>query len=404
MMSLNVRPVLSALIRNRTGAALVALEIAIALAVMVNAAWIIAQRVQQIESPSGLEVRDTFALGFSGVRSDSDLGTAQREDIAYLRSLPGVVAASVTSSVPFSRYGQGDSISSQPGPRAPAVDERSLQVDETALQTLGLRLVAGRNFNAGEIQPLSHELFAAPPEAIVTESVARELFPGGNAVGKPFYLDGNVPVTIVGVTNDFVGSVWGAPSYNTVLYPQTPGTYGVYFCLVRTQRGRTAALMQTALRQLATSNPDRVVFVAQTLEYYKQLVDAESRNMVIFLTLVTALILAVTCLGIFGLTTFNVSTRTKQIGTLRAVGARKRDIVAHFLVENAIVLIAGALAGCTLTLGVGYWLTDQYQLPRLDLHYLAIGVLGLAAIGQLAAWQPARRAASVPPSVATRTI
>lgn len=404
MMSLNVRPVLSALVRNRTGAILVALEIAIALAVMVNAAWIIAQRVRQIESPSGLDVRDTFAIGFSGVRSDSDLGTAQREDIAYLRSLPGVAAASATSSVPFSRYGQGDSIASEPGPRAPAVDERSIQVDETALQTLGVHLLAGRDFNATEIQPLSHELFAAPPEAIVTESIARELYPGGNAVGKPFYLDGNVPVTIVGVTNDFVGSVWGTPSYNTVLYPQTPGTYGIYFCLVRTRPGKTAALMQTALRHLATSNPERVVFVAQTLQYYKQLVDAQSRDMVVFLTLVTALILAVTCLGIFGLTTFNVSTRTKQIGTLRAVGARKRDIVTHFLVENAIVLIAGVLAGCTLTLGVGYWLTDQYQLPRLDLHYLGIGVLGLAVIGQLAAWQPARRAASVPPSVATRTV
>ncbi len=111
--------------------------------------------------------------------------------------------------------------------------------------------------------------------------------------------------------------------------------------------------------------------MAQTLEYYRQRVDAESRDMAVFLTLVTALILSVTCLGIFGLTSFNVSTRTKQIGTLRAVGARKRDVVAHFLIENAIILIAGALIGCTLALAVGYWLSDQYQLPRLDLHYLA---------------------------------
>jgi putative ABC transport system permease protein len=164
------------------------------------------------------------------------------------------------------------------------------------------------------------------------------------------------------------------------------------------------ALMNTALRHLATSNPDRVVFLAQTLQYYRQRVDAENRDMVIFLALVTALILSVTCLGIFGLTAFNVSARTKQIGTLRAVGARKRDVVAHFLIENAIVLFAGALAGCTLALAVGYWLSDQYQLPRLDLHYLAIGVVGVAVLGQLAAWQPARRAASVPPSVATRTV
>lgn len=404
MISLNVRPVLSALSRNRTGALLVALEIAIALAVMVNAAWIIAQRIEQIERPSGLDVGDIFAIGFTAVTSQSDLGPAQREDLAYLRSLPGVVAASATSSIPFSAYGQGDAVSRYPGPRAPAIKERSMQVDETALAALGVHIVAGRNFSAAEIQPISHKMFAPSAEVLITKTLAHELFPHGNALGKPIYLGTDNPMTVVGITNDFVGSVWESPSYNTVLYPQAPGGYGIYFCLVRTEPGKTAALLQTAVRHLAAANPERTVFVAHTLEYYRKRVDAESRDMAIFLTLVTALILSVTCLGIFGLTTFNVSTRTKQIGTLRAVGARKRDVVAHFLIENAIILIAGGLIGCTLALGVGYWLSDQYQLPRLDLHYLAVGVITLAVIGQLAAWQPARRAASVPPSVATRTV
>ena len=126
--------------------------------------------------------------------------------------------------------------------------------------------------------------------------------------------------------------------------------------------------------------------------------------MVIFLSTVTALILAVTCLGIFGLTAFNVSTRTKQIGTMRAVGARRRDVVAYFLTENAFVLCAGILLGCILALGVGSWLSSAYALPRLDPMYLALGMVILAAIGQLAAWHPARRAAAVPPSVATQTV
>ena len=404
MLTLNVRPVLSALSRNRTGALLVALEIAIALAVMVNAAWIIAQRVRQMESPTGLNTRDTFAIGFAALTSNSDLGSAQREDLAYLRSLPGVIAASATSSVPLSYYGQGGTVSQDPGPRAPGVLERSLQVDESALDTLGVHIVAGRNFSVADIQPLSHKMFSAYPEALITRSLARRLFPHGNALGKPIYGGDDSPMTVVGITSDFVGSVWRSASYYTVLYPQTPGGFGAYFCLVRTQPGKTASLLQTAQRHLATSNPDRVIISAQTLEYYRQRLAAENRSVVIFLTLVTALILSVTCLGIFGLTAFNVSTRTKQIGTLRAVGARKRDVVSHFLIENAIVLVVGALVGCTLALGVGYWLSDQYQIPRLDLHYLAIGVAGLAVLGQLAAWQPARRAAAVPPSVATRTI
>jgi len=406
MMSLNVRPILSALSRNRTGAILVALEIAIALAVMVNAAWIVAQRIEQIQAPSGIDTRDTFAIGVARLTSHSDLVTAQREDLAYLRSLPGVVAVSATSSVPLSRYGQGTSVSKDPGEDAPMTATRAMEVDESTLETLGVRILAGRNFTAADIEPPTTAFFHSYPEALITQSLADKLFPGGNALGKPIYAGDNSPITVIGITSDFIPSVPDPTSrgYDVLMYPQVPGNFGVYFCLVRTRPGRTAALLQTAQRHLVVSNPDRILVMAQTLEFYRQRLDAANRNVVIFLTLVTALILCVTCLGIFGLTAFNVSTRTKQIGTLRAVGARKRDVVAHFLIENAIILIAGAIVGCTLALGVGHWLSDQYQLPRLDLTYLAIGVVALAVIGQLAAWQPARRAASVSPSVATQTI
>lgn len=404
MMNLNVRPVLSALSRNRTGAVLIALEIAIALAVMVNAAWIIAQRVQQIEAPSGLDVRETFAIGVAALSSHSDLGAAQREDLAYLRSLPGVVAATATSSVPLSRYGQGTTLSPDPGPQASMTSTRMMEADEMTLETLGVRIVAGRNFSATDIKPVSKEFFQSYPEVIITQSLADKLFPGGNALGKPIYSGDNTPMTVIGITSNFIPSAPTSVGYDALLLPQAPGDFGLYFCLIRTRPGMTASLLQTARRHLATSNLDRVVFMAQTLAYYRQRLDAESRDVAVFLTLVTALILSVTCLGIFGLTTFNVSTRTKQIGTMRAVGARKGDIVTHYLVENAVVLISGGLVGIALALGVGHWLSDQYQLPRLNLHFLAIGVLTLAVIGQLAAWHPARRAAAVSPSVATRTI
>jgi putative ABC transport system permease protein len=115
-------------------------------------------------------------------------------------------------------------------------------------------------------------------------------------------------------------------------------------------------------------------------------------------------VIAVTALGVFALATFNVSTRTKQIGTRRAVGARRRDIVRYFLIENGLIMSGGVLTGCALALVAGFWLSVHYALPRLDLYYLVGGVLALWGLGQLAAWQPARRAAAVPPSVATRTV
>ncbi len=119
---------------------------------------------------------------------------------------------------------------------------------------------------------------------------------------------------------------------------------------------------------------------------------------------VTGLVVVFSALGIFGLATFNVNTRTRQIGTRRAVGARRRDIVRYFMTENWLVTTLGVFVGCALALGAGYWLATQYQLPRLDLYYLVGGVLGLWFVGQAAAWQPSLKAAKVSPAMATRNV
>lgn len=403
-MSRNIRPLLSALRRSPVGAILVALEVAIALAVLVNSACIVQQRLVQIDQPTGIAPHDMFEIEISGYASDFHTASAIREDLAYLRGLPGVVGAEATLGVPLSDDGTGTGIWRQPGQRGVPVSASELPIDELGLRMLGVPLLAGRNFRSDEIQLVSKgNLSPAAPEIIVTRSAARALFPRGNALGKTVYDDAGRPMTIIGIVRDFIGPLEDNPIYNVVMFPQTPAAYQAYYLLVRTRPGRARTIMAAASRQLAISNPDRVVFSSHLLSHYKRQMDAENRNMALFLTAVTGLILAVTCLGIFGLTTFNVSSRTKQIGTLRAVGARRRDVVAHFLLESAIILTAGILIGCLLALAIGYWLTMQYQLPRLNLSYLAVGAAGLAAIGLIAAWQPARRAATVAPSVATRT-
>ena len=81
-MSLNIRPLLSALKRNPTGALLVALQVAITLAVLVNAAWIVHQRIEKIEQPTGINTRDTFVLVVSGSSKQFNIAAAQSDDHA----------------------------------------------------------------------------------------------------------------------------------------------------------------------------------------------------------------------------------------------------------------------------------------------------------------------------------
>ena len=131
---------------------------------------------------------------------------------------------------------------------------------------------------------------------------------------------------------------------------------------------------------------------------------ADDRAMAVYLSVVVALLVAIAALGIFGLAAFNVGTRTKQIGTRRAVGARRTDILKYFLAENWLITSLGVVLGCVLALLLGYWLSTTFELPRLKLYYLLLGVVGLWIVSLAAAFRPARRASLVSPAIATRTV
>src|SRR5262245_49506168 len=126
--------------------------------------------------------------------------------------------------------------------------------------------------------------------------------------------------------------------------------------------------------------------------------------MAVLLSVLIGLLVAMTALGIVGLASFTVNSRVKQIGTRRAVGARRVDILRYFMLENWLLTTVGALVGSGLSLAFSYWLSTTFDLPKLNPLYVAVGVAGMWIIGQLAVFVPARRAASVPPAVATRTV
>jgi putative ABC transport system permease protein len=401
-MSLDLRPTVSALLRNRTGAILVALQIAIALAVLVNAIYIVHQRIEKMSTPTRIDEANLFGLYSAGYTAHFDYKASLREDLEYLRHLPGVVAAAPTNSIPLGISGQGESFSTEPKGEGRKADVNVFMMDEQGLNTLGVKLLAGRAFRAEEIVSGPTPRFV-PPQVIVTQAAARRLFPNQNPLGRTVY-DGLDSATIIGIIDDMIGTGWwGYESpVQVALYPQLPQQYTAY--LVRTVPGRRDAIMREVEEHLSTSNQDRVIRKVRSVEANKRLLYATDRATGGFLIAVTVLMIAVTCLGIFSLATFNVTTRTRQIGTRRAVGARRHDIVRYFLVENGLITSAGVVTGCVLALAIGSWLSATYALPRLDLYYLVGGVLLIWIVGQLAAWWPARRAAAVSPSVATRTV
>jgi putative ABC transport system permease protein len=406
-MSLNIRPILSALLRNRTGAVLVAMQVAIALAVLVNALYIVVQRAEKMRRPTGIDVDNVLVIASSGFTERFQTVPSVQEDLAYLRGLPGVIAASATGAIPLSNGGDNEPLVTRPD--APRTDNyNALEIDEHGLDSLGVHLIAGRNFRHDEIGPplTKRDASRFVPDIIVSRALAEHLFPQQDPLGKRVYDSLNQTATIIGVVDPLIGCFPSNDHPDWVFFmPRLPYSFGGSLkYLVRTQPGQRDAIMRIAEAHLGKSNPERVIDWVRTLNYFRDLSYLGDRAMEIYLVTVTALLIAVTCLGIFALATFNVGTRTKQIGTRRAVGARRRDIIRYFMIENGLITSAGVICGCALALAAGYWLSLQYALPRLNLYYLVGGVLVLWAVGQLAAWQPARRASAVSPSVATRTV
>jgi putative ABC transport system permease protein len=283
---------------------------------------------------------------------------------------------------------------------------------EKFIDAMGLKLVAGRNFGAGTAMPPATDFGAAlgvwAPEMIVTQAMARKLFPKGDALGKTVYAGLiNKSAVIVGIVElmraNPVPAQFDQFATQVVIVPiMPPGPNGVY--VVRAKPGRRDPLMAELDKDFAKQQPGR--FVERMEAYDRTAANAREgyRASAIILAVVACFVLLVTIVGIVGLAAFNVATRTKQLGTRRAIGARKFHILRYFLVENWLITTGGVVLGCILALAAGVQLSRMYQMPRLPLYYLVGGVLLLWIVGVLAVLVPALRAASISPAVATRTV
>jgi putative ABC transport system permease protein len=189
--------------------------------------------------------------------------------------------------------------------------------------------------------------------------------------------------------------------YDVILTPAVPqGPDAIY--LVRTQPGRLDAIMARVSKEFEPLQHGRSVDSMDTLAATATQSRAADRTDAVILAILSSLVLAVTMLGLFGFASFAVTSRTKEIGTRRAIGATRADILRHFLLENWLITTAGVIVGALMTLAFGVQLSLLLELPRLPLMFLIGSMVLVWVAGLLAALMPALRAASVPPAVATR--
>jgi putative ABC transport system permease protein len=402
----DIGPIFRALTRNKLGALLIALQIALTLAIVTNSAFIINQRAGDIARPTGVDEANTAIFITTLFDSGQDQRQLFRDDLDALRALPGVIAASPIQSVPASGSGWGENLYNDPQAQSnEAINMGQFMVDEHGLEALGLELVAGRNFRPEEIQERSLDNMARTRFHIVSQALADELFPDGDALGKTIWDDpnGEGPIEIIGIYSH-MQNAWPSSENvnNSALTPALMMFGSQMMYIVRTEPGSRDAVMASGEEYL-TKNRGRIVEVVRSFEEQKRRTYSGDIAMVKLLTAVITVLTAVTGLGIVGLAWFSVTQRRKQIGTRRALGATRMDIIRYFVVENWLITTAGLLVGLLGTLVLNWFLDTQYSVGRIPLWYLPAGIIALWALGTLAVMLPARRAANIPPALATRS-
>lgn len=410
---MEIQPILSAMRRNKFGAILICLQMAVTLAVLCNAIFVIRQRLAWTERPTGVDEASVFTVRnkWIGTRDVNDVIARTKRDLATLRALPGVENAYCSNSYPLLGTGNTVGVHLHPEERSAAALASTYFADEHALPTLGLRLVAGRNFTATEPRDpkfTSTELLHIDLGVIVTQSLARALFPQESAVGKVIYAGFPDPVTIIGVVEQLQGPMtraggWGSAfGDNSIIAPFRWAAPESQY-IVRAKSGQLATAMREAQRALVDVDPLRVLQGPRSLADARKDAYQDDHAYVLILMTVCVVMLAVTAVGIVGLTSYWVTQRRRQIGIRRALGSTRTGILRYFQTENLLIALGAIVIGCALTIGFNLWAVDTFEMQRLPYRYLVLGGVTILLLGQIAAFWPALRASLVPPALAARS-
>jgi putative ABC transport system permease protein len=405
---MELRPILSAMRRNKVGAIVIAVQMAVTLAILCNGLFIIEQRVALSKRPTGTDEANIFAITNQWVGDPADLSARLATDLAALRSLPGVIDAYVTNSYPLTDGGWSEGISLNAEQKHTTTPSALYFADEHGIKALGLKLVAGRNFSSAEVVDRRITELIPPPAVIVTRALADKLFPHGDALGKSIYVEFQKHRTpIIGIVEKLQtpwvsASGWGSKFNDQSMLEPFRFVAQNSFYIVRAQPGQLAAVMRAAQKALFDANPARVLEKTQSLPEARAEVYRDDRGLAVILGVVCAALLAVTAFGIVGLTSYWVAQRRRQIGIRRALGATRQAIIRYFQTENFLIAAAGAALGVAMAISLNLWMVSSFEMERLHTTYAFVGAVIVLLLGQVAVLWPALRAASIPPALATR--
>src|SRR5262245_32903909 len=403
---------------------LVVAEIAIALVLLTGAGLMINSllRLQRVEL--GYETENILTMEIALPRAkypDNQHEQAigfYRQLVERVKALPGVRNAGVTTALPLTSSDWEKLFTREDRPPK-AMNEipatRYRQVSADYFDTLGLRLVNGRFLSERDTPN-------GLPVAVINETAANRFWPGENPIGKVFKLgppEEMVPAgilppgfrftrwTVVGVLKDVKQQELSQPSGPEIYtLPQQslasgPATRTMYLAV--SASSDPTALTAAIRRQVQELDKEQPIANIATMEERRADSLLRTRFNTLLLTIFAAVALTLAVVGIYGVMSYSVSERTREIGIRVALGAQRRDLLGLIVKRGMALVLGGALIGLGGAIAVTRLMTGLlYEVSATDpLTFSAVaGVLAAAAL--LACYLPARRATKVDPMIALR--
>jgi putative ABC transport system permease protein len=397
--------------RHRACRVLVVAQVALALMLLVGSGLMIRtfQALRRVDP--GFDQRDVLTLRIaipaSQLKDPTAVVQLQQSILEKMRTAPGVTSVGLSSVIPTETggsdlvYARDKSYSQSPPPL-----RRLKFVSPELLATMGNRLIAGRDFTWTDT-------YERRPVAMVSENLARELWLDPQlAIGKQIREDLRGPWRdVIGVVNDEredgVQEKAPAIAYYPLLMNDFEGNTvavrrTVYFA-VRSKRAGSQSLLTDLQQAVWSMNPNLPLARVRTLQeiYDKSL--ARTSFTLVMLAIASAMALLIGLVGIYGVISYSVSQRTREIGIRMALGAERGDTMRLVLGEGMLVILIGLAIGLAGSLALTRFLSSLLfgVTPTDPLTFAGVALL-LAVIALAACYVPARRAMRVDPLLALR--
>lgn len=382
----------------RMRGALIVSEVSLAVVLLVGAGLLFQSFTTLLHWEPGFD-RDNlltvWLLASSGKYSSGDEVTELFERAATeVSGLPAVSAVGATSAGPlFGGREPGEFVidGREDEPRV----ARWYDVDSGYFATLGVPLLAGRGFSTADTRD-------APPVAIVNETLARRFWPGQNPLGRSIAYEDRPPATVVGVVGDVQPFEYGTPVEPEIYWPKRQYPRGATYLVIRTTTD-PASLIRPVRDRLRALDPDMRASGFATMEELaaRQLVRPKFNMLLVGGFAFVAIVLA--GIGIYGVVSYAVAQRTREIGIRVALGARGGNVIRWVVGKGMVPVAIGVLGGVAGALALTRLLTSLlYGVQPRDPTTLGVTALFVLSISLLACYVPARRATKVDAVVALR--